>query len=58
VTCDFPQTYDVWFRPLFAFFIVDINTKRVVHVGQRAKRSLGGGTRPRPSKGHSQALPE
>jgi transposase InsO family protein len=30
--CDFLQTYDVWFRPIFAFFIVDINTKRVVHV--------------------------
>ena len=24
--------YDAWFRPIFAFFIVDINTKRVVHV--------------------------
>ena len=24
--------YDVWFRPVFAFFVVDINTKRVVHV--------------------------
>ncbi|HEY5373330.1 MAG TPA: hypothetical protein VIK01_06565 [Polyangiaceae bacterium] len=31
--CDFLQAYDVWFRPIFAFFIVDINTKRVVHVG-------------------------
>jgi putative transposase len=31
--CDFLQVYDVWFRPIFAFFIVDINTKRVVHVG-------------------------
>jgi len=31
--CDFLQTYDVWFRPVFAFFIVDINTKQVVHVG-------------------------
>jgi hypothetical protein len=30
--CDFLQTYDIWFRPVFAFFIVDINTKRVVHV--------------------------
>jgi putative transposase len=30
--CDFLQTYDVWFRPIFAFFIVDVNTKRVVHV--------------------------
>jgi transposase InsO family protein len=31
--CDFLQVYDVWFWPIFAFFIVDINTKRVVHVG-------------------------
>jgi transposase InsO family protein len=30
---DFLQTYDSWFRPIFAFFIIDINTKRVVHVG-------------------------
>jgi putative transposase len=30
--CDFLQTYDVWFRPVFAFFIVDVNAKRVVHV--------------------------
>ena len=31
--CDFLQTYDVWFRPLFAFFVININSKRVVHVG-------------------------
>ena len=30
--CDFLQIYDIWFRPVFAFFIVDVNTKRVVHV--------------------------
>jgi transposase InsO family protein len=30
--CDFLQTYDVGFRPIFAFFIVDVNAKRVVHV--------------------------
>ena len=30
---DFLLVYDVWFRPIFAFFIVDMNTKRVVHVG-------------------------
>ena len=30
--CDFLQTYDIWFRPVFAFFIVDVNAKRVVHV--------------------------
>ena len=31
--CDFLQLYDVWFRPIFAFFIMDVNTKRVVHIG-------------------------
>lgn len=30
--CNFLQTYDIWFRPIFAFFIVDLNAKRVVHV--------------------------
>jgi putative transposase len=30
--CDFLQTYDLWFRPVFAFFIVDVNARRVVHV--------------------------
>jgi hypothetical protein len=30
--CDFLQTYDIWFRPLFAFFIVDQNSKRVIHM--------------------------
>jgi hypothetical protein len=28
--CDFLQVYDVWFRSIFAFFIVDVNTKRIV----------------------------
>jgi putative transposase len=31
--CDFLQAYDIWFRPIFAFFVIDINSKRVVHVG-------------------------
>ena len=31
--CDFLQTYDIWFRPIFAFFVININSKRVVHVG-------------------------
>jgi putative transposase len=30
--CAFLQTYDIWFCPIFAFFVVDVNTKRVVHV--------------------------
>jgi putative transposase len=28
--CDFLQTYDVFFRPIFAFFIIEIGTRRVV----------------------------
>ena len=31
--CDFLQTYDVWFGPIFAFFVIDINARRIVHVG-------------------------
>jgi len=30
--CDFLPTYDIWFRQIFAFVIVDVNTKRVVHI--------------------------
>jgi len=30
--CDFVQTYDIWFRPLFAFFIINLGTREVVHV--------------------------
>ncbi len=29
---DFLQTYYIWFHPVFAFFIVDVNAKCVVHV--------------------------
>jgi transposase InsO family protein len=31
--CDFLQVYDIWFRPLFAFVMIDVNAKEVVHVG-------------------------
>jgi hypothetical protein len=30
---DFLQVHDIWFRPLFAFFIVEVNAKEVIHVG-------------------------
>jgi putative transposase len=30
--CDFLQTYDIWFRPVFAFFIIDVNARCVVHL--------------------------
>jgi hypothetical protein len=29
--CDFLQAYDLWFRPIFAFFIIDVNAKCVLH---------------------------
>jgi transposase InsO family protein len=31
--CDFVQVTDLLFRPLFAFFIVELGSRRVVHVG-------------------------
>ena len=31
--CDFLQVTDLLFRPLFAFFIVELESRRVVHVG-------------------------
>lgn len=31
--CDFLQLYDIWFRPIFAFFIVDLGSRSVVQVG-------------------------
>jgi transposase InsO family protein len=31
--CDFLQTHDVWFRPVFAFFVVNVGTREVVHFG-------------------------
>ena len=30
--CDFLQTYDILCRPIFAFFIVEIGSRKVVHV--------------------------
>ncbi len=30
--CDFLQTYDIFFRPIFAFFIVELGSRKVVHV--------------------------
>jgi putative transposase len=31
--CDFLQTYDIWFRPLFAFFIIELGSRKLVSVG-------------------------
>ena len=30
--CDFLQVYDLWFRPIFAFFLIELGSRRVVHV--------------------------
>ena len=29
--CDFLRTYDIFFQTIFAFFIIDLGTRRVVH---------------------------
>jgi len=31
--CDFLQLTDLWFRPLYAFFIIALGSRRAVHVG-------------------------
>jgi transposase InsO family protein len=31
--CDLLQLCDIWFRPIFAFFIVDVGSRKVVHLG-------------------------
>jgi putative transposase len=31
--CDFLQVTDLFFRPLFAFFIVELTSRKVIHVG-------------------------
>jgi putative transposase len=31
--CDFLQVMDLCFRPLFAFFLIELKTRRVIHVG-------------------------
>jgi putative transposase len=31
--CDFLQVTDLFFRPLFAFFIVEVQSRKVIHVG-------------------------
>jgi hypothetical protein len=30
--CDFPQLYDIWFQPILAFFIIELGSRKVVHV--------------------------
>src|SRR6266581_4805393 len=31
--CDFLQITDLFFRPLFAFFIIELKSRKVIHVG-------------------------
>ncbi len=31
--CDFPPVTDLLFRPVYAFFVIALGTRRVVHVG-------------------------
>src|SRR5260370_40879296 len=31
--CDFLQITDLFFRPLFAFFIIELNSRRGIHIG-------------------------
>ena len=31
--CDFLPIIDIWFRPLYLFFIVELASRRVVHFG-------------------------
>jgi hypothetical protein len=31
--CDFLQVHDVFFRPLFAFFITELGSRRIIHAG-------------------------
>jgi putative transposase len=30
--CDFLQLYDIWFQPIFAFFVIELGSRKVVHV--------------------------
>jgi putative transposase len=32
-TCDFLQVTDLFFRPLFAFFLIELKSRKVIHVG-------------------------
>ncbi len=56
--CDFLQTYDIWFRTLFVFFIIELGSRRVVHfavtahptdawVAQQLREATPFDTRPR-----------
>ena len=33
LACDFLQVTDLFFRPLFAFFVIELQSRKVIHVG-------------------------
>jgi hypothetical protein len=39
--CDFLQLYDIWFRPIFAFLIIELGARKVVHVAVTRSPSTG-----------------
>jgi putative transposase len=56
--CDFLSVTDLWFRSLFAFFLIELGSRKVVHVGvtrhptdewiaQQLREATPFGTRPR-----------
>jgi putative transposase len=56
--CDFLQVTDIFFRPLFAFFVIELASRRIVHVGvtrsptdawvaQQLREATPFGTRPK-----------
>lgn len=56
--CDFVQTYDLWFRASFIFFVIELSSRRVVHfavirspsdawVAQQLREATPFDTRPR-----------
>jgi len=47
--CDFLQVTDLFFRPLFAFFMIELKSRKVIHVNV---------TRTRPHQGLGQRIPD
>ena len=40
--CDFLQTYDLLFGPIFAFFLIELGSRRVVHLAVTPRRRARG----------------